>query len=25
LHKRNLCGKAICTIHFLISNTEMAI
>ena len=25
LHKRNLCSKAICTIHFLISNTEMAI
>ena len=25
LHKRNLCTKAICTIHFLISNTEMAI
>ena len=25
LHKRNLCNKAICTIHFLISNTEMAI
>ncbi|WP_429965889.1 helix-turn-helix transcriptional regulator [Faecalibacterium prausnitzii] len=25
LHKRNFCGKAICTIHFLISNTEMAI
>lgn len=25
LHKRNFCSKAICTIHFLISNTEMAI